>query len=281
MKFHEYRPIDAQKGWAQTQARYQYIYEATKYNKNAIGGDYKYFAVEWNWMCDRRPYYNVYPSIVKALQRTSLDVTLNQLSLKPGSVSICFAEGHEPVICDEKFGTAPVFAMLLETGTVTSGTDRYAEIVAYRRQPDGKSVHTILKETNGERLLSSSVVSDGENEQIDGLSQLLSIAIGVAMLAREREFTEPILLRRDQGKDFKTTEEIERAIERAIRNGVNGKVIGKDLESMPYIRRPHFYMKAHGPQWSLRTLDFRKGAICNKDKVYPIPTGYLDDKPAS
>ena len=117
------------------------------------------------------------------------------------------------------------------------------------------------------------LLSEFEIDQVE-IKPLVSIAIGVAMLAQDERFAEPILLKRDQGKQL-DAEGLQRAIERAKRNGRNGMTIGRTLELSPHFRSPHFGIRWTGKGRTVPKLVPVKGCVVSRNKLYPIPTGYL------
>ena len=111
-------------------------------------------------------------------------------------------------------------------------------------------------------------------DHFDDDQRLVSLAVGVSLLARDPMFAQPILLKRDQGKQF-DMEALERAVDRAKQQGRNGFVIGKNLQVSPRIRWPRFAVRWTGNDASVPLLVPAKGCVVHRDRFFPLPTEHL------
>lgn len=228
-------------------------------------------ALECQHVADRRPFYNVYPTVEKCLENTKLEFTLRQISQLDDVISLCFAHNHEPLL---KAGRLDSLLISLVHGIKNHDKPEKpisAMLIAYFLTVNGDVKKRGVVSYSGEELLSE-MVGEGEDER-----RVVSLAAGVCLLAHDRRFVEPILLARDRGKEFTTPEDYQKAVERAKKRGRNGFTLGKDLQISPHMRRPHFAIRWTGAGRTTPKLVPIKGSVINRSKIYPVPTGYLDE----
>lgn len=275
MNFHEYALV---KSIATDQAIksiptltfYYMIYNELK--KGEFHKDEDIYLTEMGYLGNRRPFYNVYPAVVSRLENTRLDFRLSQIDPLKGAVAICFGVGKEPIVKGAK-----VTSMLVQIGkdseSLTDGAvvdDPLIRIVMNRLCDDGKMRYSTIF-YSGNDVLSEIV------DTTDDKRKMISLAVGISMLASDERFFEPILLKKDQGKKL-SGDALKRAIERAKNRGRNGNTIGKELDASPHMRRPHFAIRWTGKGGVTPKLVPVQGCIVNKSKLFPVPTGYMDDQ---
>lgn len=272
MQFHEYRltkSVNPTADISKMNVRDYYSSVMNRIRKTGIQQNIDGLAIqEYLWILNRRAFYNVYPAVVKCLMNTTLDVKPSQIG-QLDSVAICFARGHEIKLSDS-VATSILFQLQPEL-LGDSKTQIVATLSADRVEPDGTQCYTCTQTDNRNFSLLE--------EKLGDRSTLLKIAVGVAMLAQDERFVEPILLNRDRNRKFRTAEEYNAAVERAVRRGRYGMEIGRELEVSPHVRRPHF-----GIRWTCKgrttpRLVPIRGCIVKRSRVYPIPTGYMDKIP--
>lgn len=243
--------------------------------KRMIAGDHPgdfadVLLIEADYVRCRRPFYNVYPAVQECLKNTRLDIELKQIEQLNETVAMCFAVGKEPILRNGK-----IAAMLVELSHKTYDIKADAvsdtpvlRIAADRIRPDGKRCFSAITCT-WPGLISDRVSNIGDKRQ------LVSLAVGLAMLAQDQRFAEPILLKRDKARSL-SGDELSRAIERAKRRGRNGMELGKGLEVSPHMRKPHFAIRWTGIGRKVPRLVPVKGCVVSRDKLFPVPTGYVD-----
>lgn len=230
------------------------------------------------WISLRRPFYNVYPGVCKALKNTNLEMTCGSIGNFPAT-AICFPVGHEYVAkMDDGLGDFIIETILVYISDtcyeIESG--RFHKefgicMVMKGRGKNGEPYRCCFQADGDETLKDVSI----ENES--GFRPLLSLVVGIILIARDPRFAEPILLNRDANKTFATPADKQRAIDRAIRNGRNGLAIGKDIVVSPHCRRPHFGIRWTGKGRTVPKLVPVNGCLVNRSNLFPIPTGYLGD----
>lgn len=221
-----------------------------------------YVLAEALYISCMRPFYRIYPAVVKCLQHTSLQIAPNQIVM-PEAIAVLLPVGHEMKIEDG----------LLRSMIICSRHPGGEFMISYQyNKPADVEIHTGIALCNDSRALisSASELIDAKNKRI------LSLSVGISLLAKDERFAEPILLRRDAGRKL-DAESLKRAIKRAKRNGVNGIDIGRCLDISPHVRRPHFGIRWTGEGKTVPRLVPIKGCVVSRDKLFPIPTGYLGD----
>lgn len=219
----------------------------------------------------KRPFYHVYPAVQACLENTKLDFELKQIGHLDEVIAMCFAVGKEPRLSNGK-----VASMLVEL--VHSVQD--ATTGSITKEPMLRIAIDRI-DTNGKRCFSSIVYNRSGliSEVADELGdkrKLVSLAVGVSLLAQDERFAEPILLKRDQGKQL-DADALRRAVERAKKRGRNGIAIGKGLEISPHMRKPHFAIRWTGKGRGVPRLVPVKGCVVRRNKLFPVPTGHLDE----
>lgn len=226
------------------------------------------------WKLSNRPYYRVYPSVSEALSRTSLAIPAESMPvLGDSSIALCFRRGREPVSNEGKVWVV-VFHSRFVLDEKTGDKDCLTVLfVVY----DGHVTTMRAKIPSGE------IVEDYITKVCPGLlslseddAKLFKIALGVSLLKENQDFTEPILLKRDRNRKFSSEQEYQRAVDRAHRRGQVGYTIGKDMDTSPHIRRPHFGIRWTGEGRKIPKLVPISGCVVNRSKLYPVPTGTLD-----
>lgn len=243
--------------------------------RNGDASEAKVLASEYEWLSNRRAFYNVYPAVSRCLQNTSLRIVPSQICGKLRSVAICFAEGHG-VPMENGTALAMIFASfggMWDIKTMKGNECPWISLSVMRMRTDGKIAYTYL-ECPGDEVLEDSD-HNGVLDRADK-RKLLSMAIGVSVLAKDERYAEPILLNRDAQK-LLTPEQKQQAIERAKRNGRNGIAIGKDVDVSPHVRRPHMAIRWTGKGASVPRLVPVSGCLVKRSELFPVPTGYLDE----
>lgn len=217
----------------------------------------------------RRPFYNIYPAVQGCLENTKLNFKLSQIGKIDEAIAMCFAVGKEPVVSGTKF-TSMIVELMDNAKCVCCKTNGHhaLRVCAQTIKSDGTKGIEGFEFSDNESFISDRLHG--------GHCKLVSIAVGVSLLAQDERFAEPILLKRDQGKQL-NEEQLKRAIERAKNRGRNGIAIGKGLEVSPHIRKPHFAVRWTGKGGNVPRLVPVKGCVVSRDKLFPVPTGHLDD----
>ena len=95
------------------------------------------------------------------------------------------------------------------------------------------------------------------------------LACTICLLGNDPDLIEPDVLNKDQGKEL--TQAI---IDRAKRRGKFGFNIGKGIEVIPHVRRPHPALVWTGQGRKVPKIVLRKGCVVHRETVMRIPTGF-------
>lgn len=246
------------------------------------------------WYVDRKPYFSVYPKIAEALLKTPLDFPVKALKFPPelqnGTLLIRLAEGHE-------IGEEKVSAIHCTSIHFHEDNKQWIIVQAQCEKHDSMIVSAI-KCNDKEELLSDlfnpANLKEGASEPygITGVSeptliirQCAALALGVALLENNSELIVADVLKDDQQKyERATDEERQRLIDKAHRRGKCGWVVGACTEPAPgrevaaHYRRPHFSIRWTGYGRTIPRLCAIKGSVVHREKFLHVPTGFLDNE---
>lgn len=243
--------------------------------------------MERSWINDRRPYYNVYPFVVDSLLRiklemTGIDVWQSILNL-PCALAINFAVDREPnglrSILYLRHSANSSEAKPQRVGHTKNTGNSLGILWDVGRQDDGYPIYNMIRFLCDERTVEQSIDAD----QYQGLNpteiavgkNAIRIVLSLAMMCDDPEIVQPIVLNADRGKYEQTGDG--KYVEKAIRRGVHGWTVGRDIEFVPHVRRPHFGIRwmGHGDKKTPKIRPI-KGSIVHREKVLEIPTGYAE-----
>jgi hypothetical protein len=234
---------------------------------------------EARWHANRRPYYKVYPCIVDALCRLKLDCRYMAPEVPEGTLSIRFAEGHEPRTAEGiKIGSMLVSRLKTksrQTGDLSSAILIETELVD---PPEELRNYWFLINPNPLKMESmEEIIEQGDDQRKKEIQALATrIALTVCMLADDPDIITPDVLADQQRRYDGETDEgwKRRAEEKARKRGVFGWSVGKKIEVTPHIRRPHWAVRHTGPKGCIPKVVPVKGCKV-KGKFTEVPTGYM------
>lgn len=237
--------------------------------------EYNFVSCEIRWINAKAPFFNLYPQVSKALQKTSLNITPSSIEEsivhRLGSVCVKLSSCSEIL---RRYGVGWFFIDFARSVMVNQVNDKNAAVfngfcVAYQTRENVFCFATKL-DTNFEEA-EHWLKKDQETEDECECRRLIArVAIGVLLLASDPDYIKPVLLKADEGK----TTPIEERISRAKNRGVYGFTIGEDIERCPHFRRPHFAIRWTGKGGSVPKLVAVKGAVINKSLMTTVPTGW-------
>ena len=105
------------------------------------------------------------------------------------------------------------------------------------------------------------------------------LAMGICLLGNDSEFIQPEVLTADQIK-FGTSRDM-KLVEKAKKRGKYGWTVGRDIECLPHIRRPHFAVRWTGKGGAVPKVVPVKGSVVKRKSMTDVPTGYMDDEVSS
>jgi hypothetical protein len=232
---------------------------------------------EDKWYDNRRPYYKVYPCVVDALCKLELKFNCPCPKVPEGTISIRFAEGHEPKVQGD--GIAALLVHSKEG--YDKKTDQNREVlfiqVTLKENPDNG--YWFFFDTNTPDMTIEECLNQNQTvENYDEIRKLATrIALTTCMLADDPEIITRDVLSKNQSRyDNETDPEARRKTEdKAKRNGVFGWSIGKNIKVTPHFRRPHKAIRHTGPGRTIPKFVLVKGCKVKGEKLTEVPTGHM------
>ncbi len=243
---------------------------------------------EFEWEQARRPYYNVYPSITPMLLRLNLNVNTSLIKLPLPIFCIRFPKEHPPFKFSQKGKDWHLRSMLVGPTNLYKEKDIVDGFVAWI---DTGEVDTIGNyEYPVHTYLNLPLTKDLTLEQsLKGLpydpsafrgmilpeeirTDCARLICTLCLLENNPELIEPDVLADDRSKYEMTGDQ--KFVDRAIRRGKIGFNVGRGIEVIPHIRRPHLAIMHTGHGRTIPKIVMRKGSIIHRNVVQTLPTGF-------
>jgi hypothetical protein len=235
----------------------------------------KSLVCEYEWLGDHRPYYKLWPAILKYFAGFRLDVPCQAISSVYRAIAVRCPDIHSPLT---------LTAMLL--GAHNRDGDQGFTITAQTREDP-------LADTRLTMLLPSGTTVEEELAQLKtvdlGLGEarpaspeiiaMMRVAVAVRLLEHDPSVVQPDVLAADRRRFDESMDPEERArlLAKAIRRGVVGWRIGEAYEVCPHYRRPHFALFHTGPGRTIPKILPVRGTIVHRSKVTDVPTGIMSE----
>lgn len=282
-------------------------------NSDQVAISLNQLIVEHKLFISRKPYYNIYPSIIKMLLELDIDnlncehipfecvpyfpfiikfpVMNNPFTISGKSVEyiVCdYSPAGKEILQDLKLERSPthdLFQMWVFHGEISEKGDENTferRVLTFENLDiiDGYSVTEMMERIIRER--ESVDLEKGDKVTRDDLNNIVRLSIGVVMLSGDNELISPDVLSKLQG-DFDRTKD-QKYVEKSHRKGKIGFNIGKELESgltlkrsgtvIPHLRRAHLAHVPYGKGRLKRKLILRRGSIVHREIVKKVPTGF-------
>lgn len=233
------------------------------------------------WDLAKKPYYSIYPKIVKSLLRVPLDIKMERLEY-PTSTStllIRLARGHEL--------NGQVRAILV--ASMRHGYSKDKKVIPMTMQCTNGEAYAALFECGLDVTLDTLINKQASLPEPNGLDtetvrQCMKLAVGVSLLDHDPELVMPDVLADDRDKVGLAMDPVllAKLTDKAQRRGKVGWIIGACTEPAPghtvspHYRNPHFAIRWTGAGRVKPVLTSIKGSIIHRNKMTEIPTGYLE-----
>lgn len=266
---------------------------------------------EAHWAAIRRPYYNVWPSIMEAFSKIDLSkVDCSQLAMPRAALQLRFAKGHEfhgkirsifvAQLKNEHSQIAEIkdlgnenslaaadrnssrdFMIVMDEGTqmsdqVREGSPTLLKMPTHVAQSMRLTPGMTLEQAHQRVRFGPSVIDAGEL-----VRSCLRLVCTLCLLDNNPDLIEDQPLEKDRERWEKTHDPA--LIERAHRKGKMGWDIGRKIEIAPGFRSPHFAIRwmGRGPDVVKKAVVRPiKGCLVRRGALLEVPTGYLDDEDA-
>jgi len=231
--------------------------------------------MEMKWYDAMRPYYKVWPSVIKPLCRTKLDVPMNAMSIRERSIVARFANGCEVATGDMLlrailiYATTEGLSLLCDGLDTKSGLETTSIPLQFPLLSDKTFEQHIADAPQPPQLF----VRDEFRETLGFGDVALRIALSLLLLADDPSIIEPDVLSKDERKYEQTKDQ--KFIKKAHRRGKVGWHIGKTFDAMPHYRRPHLALRHTGKGRMIPQIVPVKGSVVHRQKMTTVPTGYI------
>lgn len=236
---------------------------------------------EHRWELAKKPYYDVYPSVVEALTKVDLDkIMCDHIHLPLDDLMIRFQTGHEL-----KTSERTIYSMLVSETRWRKNEDMRGILIAVNDgelvegQPNHSTTALIL--VPGTTIQSQLDIGREPGHSLDqgvdneSMSLAFQFVCSLCLLKDNPDLINQEPLEADRAK-WERTHDIT-LIEKAGRRGKRCWSVGRHIEVAPGFRRPHFAIRwmGHGEpkQPILRPIS---GCLVHRQRITEVPTGYLD-----
>lgn len=238
---------------------------------------------ERDWEKARRPYYNIYPSIIPMLTRLNLDLDSDLIRLPMPALCIRFPK--EPDRNPLKFGwngqEFPVRCILM--GEIDEGTglsvlvdigevmgDFGVPVYTYRNFPReaGLTVEKSIEGLGKVGLFSEIGVQVPDWFVMD----CIRLCCSLCLLENDPEIISPDVLADDRAR-FEASGD-QKFVKKAHRRGKVGWDVGKHIEVIPHCRRPHMALVWTGLGRAVPRVVPRRGSVVHREMVEKVPSGF-------
>lgn len=243
--------------------------------------------LEERWFQNKRPYYNIYPSIIPSLTKISLDkLTVDHVKLPIPELLIRFPTQNplkfsydnkeyslKTIMAADnfRFDNKPNEDFLIfwiDVGEVV--LDWNVQLFRLLCKKPGMNVTDAfnLLETHPSK-------NEGVQYPNSFIEDCAKLLCTICLMANDETIVEPEVLSDDEDKYEKTKDP--KYITKAINRGKYGWNVGKNIEIIPHVRSAcpaALYWTGTGKK--IPKIRFRRGCIVHKKKLNKIPTGYFD-----
>ena len=310
MNFYNYRTTrDYTRSWwvalgdCDTEAFYKRMFDVAALNCKKV--DCWQMIAECIYEKTRRPYYNVYPSIVPLLSKLNMAVDTSLLRPPLPAFMVRFAE-NKPAFPFVQNGVQYGVRTMLVTASQLAGEKdgehcdfdgitAWMDIGEREEQPPSSASASALAAAslpiytfiniplqNGMTLEDSANLLSLSSEWFHGVVfpqeayiNCIKLIGTLCLLDNDRSLIEPDVLDKDKDRlDDADDTLMQRLMDRAHRRGKVGWNIGRGIEVIPHYRRPRPALVWTGHGRTAPKIVMRKGTIVHRSAVEHVPTGF-------
>lgn len=306
MEFYQYQSnINLYRKTLNMKVSDEQVYEAlanvSEMTNNPFG--LRHAELDRDWVKAEKPYYNIYPAIVPMIDRLTLDIPCDAITLPDHVINIRLPKPpHNPFTSDGVvirsiiFGKQPVakakgsvdlvdgICLGIDIGEVTVG-DKPMILGPTDQMPHGAfPVYTfknfpLLADKTIDQVAESLPYHTSWLRGLETPKSLIIKAIKlvccVCLIGDDPDIITPDILAKDRIKfDDATDAQKAAIISRAKRRGKNGFNVGAEIDKIPHYRRPHLAIVWTGKGRTKAKIVMRKGSVVHREVITKIPTGY-------
>lgn len=245
---------------------------------------YQQLLSEPTWEEARKPYYNVWPSIVPMLTRLNLDLDSALIQLPLPALCIRLPKHNNPLafrrddlpfeirsILLSEINDGRGLSLLIDIGETMDKCPFQVPLFTYRNFPrrEGLTVEQSLAS------LGRGVTADvGVQIPETLIDDCVRLCCSLCLLENDRSVIEPDVLSKDRDK-FEATGD-DRYVDKAHRRGKVGWNVGRHIEVAPHYRRPHMALVWTGRGRAVPRVVSRRGSVVHRELVEKVPSGFGD-----
>jgi hypothetical protein len=235
---------------------------------------------ERDWETGKRPYYNVFPSIIPMLTRLNLDLDSALIRLPLPALCVRLPKDKNPLAFEWKGEVVSVRCMLLgdmNDGSAISVLIDIGELMpqigfpvySYRnfRRREGLTVENALGELKRDW---SAEVGIAIPDSL--VNDCVRLCCSLCLLENDPEVISPDVLADDRAR-FEASGD-QRYVDKASRRGKVGWDVGRHIEMIPHYRRPHMALVWTGRGRAVPRIVPRRGSIVHREAVDRVPMGF-------
>jgi hypothetical protein len=237
---------------------------------------------ERDWEQARKPYYNVWPSIVPMLTRLDLDLDSALIQLPMPALSIRLPKQQNPMAFawqDQPFEVRCMLlaeinqgrglSVLIDVGEIMDNELFKVPIYTYRNFPR-RSGLTVEQSLAG---LGKGITADmGVQVPEDLITNCVRLCCSLCLLENDPSVIEPDVLSKDRDK-FENSGD-QKYVDKAHRRGKIGWNVGRHIEVAPHYRRPHMALVWTGHGRTVPKIVPRRGSVVHRELVEKVPSGF-------
>jgi hypothetical protein len=219
------------------------------------------------WTESNRPYYEIYPSVIEMLLRTSLKFELNDLRLPMGFTNLLLKfpmDSNNKIVNDLNVQSVLLSENIIKDDcllTMTCLDTNFLKKTAEIGYSKGE---------NGEEVVNR--IERSRDKEASLASKIFRMYVSICLIGNDPEFIEQCVLSADERiiNDSNRT----KLQDRAVKRGKFGFKFGSKLEMVPHIRSAHMCWVRYGKGRNERKYVLRKGSIIHRNKIEKVPTGF-------
>ncbi len=261
------------------------FYKRTQADSVKMGSSqfFNQMLTEQGWEKNRRPNYNLWPSIVPMLTRLNLDFDSDLIRLPLPALCIRFPKdsAKPPLKFEWKGDEVPVRSIMMakiNQGTGISVLIDIGEVMGeigvpiytYRNFPrkPGLTVEQSLASLGTNGLFSDIGVQVPDSLVMD----CVRLCCSLCLLENDPSIISPDVLADDRSKYEASGDQ--KYVEKARRRGKVGWDVGKHIEVIPHYRRPHMALVWTGAGRAVPKVVPRRGSVVHREIVEKLPSGF-------
>lgn len=247
------------------------------------------FGMEFNWLKSKKPYYNIWPSIVAPLLKLNLAIDASMMIPPIPELCIRLPVDNNPMKFEFGGERYEICCMMMSRAEVRGqcGVCLWIDIGETIRTVEGDFTYPVYTYQNficaKGKSLEDEILSLPKRAYADvgiilpqkTLLDCVRLACCLCLLEQDPEIITADVLNTDRAK-FEATGD-QKYIDKAYRRGKVGWNIGRKLEVSPHVRIAHTALYWTGLGRTVPRIIFRKGSIIHRKVIEKIPTGYGGD----